>query len=203
MMPDGRLERVAPGAGEDPHSAATMVRFAPRQVTLQPGESQKVRVAVQKPPGLQAGEYRSHIQFEAVPQGSSAPAISRADSLVIRFNVIGAVTIPVIVRQGQLSASATFDRVSFAEGTLNASLRRSGDRSLRGDLTVYLVGQAGKKRLEVGKLREFAVYVPNEFRLVRIPLKLPPSAKGKLQVVFEEIGIGKARAEAEIPLSSG
>ena len=66
MKPDGSLEAVdTPGPGEA--FADDLVRFSPRQVTLEPRVAQTVRMQLRIPAGLTAGEYRSHLLFRAIP----------------------------------------------------------------------------------------------------------------------------------------
>jgi len=52
----------------------SLFRFSPREVTLEPQESQTVRIQVRKPAELPAGEYRLHIVFRAVPTTAPIPA---------------------------------------------------------------------------------------------------------------------------------
>ena len=65
MTVDGDIV-LADNAEPDERFAEAMVRYSPRQVTLQPGQSQTVRVLLRKPAELAAGEYRSHLQFDRV-----------------------------------------------------------------------------------------------------------------------------------------
>lgn len=52
----------------------SLFRFSPREVTLEPQESQTVRIQVRKPAELPAGEYRLHILFRAVPTTAPVPS---------------------------------------------------------------------------------------------------------------------------------
>ena len=53
------MTEAAPGE----HFADGMLSWSPRQITLQPGTAQVVRLMVRKPEGLAEGEYRSHLDF--------------------------------------------------------------------------------------------------------------------------------------------
>ncbi|WP_109117101.1 hypothetical protein [Azospirillum sp. TSO22-1] len=57
------------------------VRFAPRQVTIQPGETQSVRISLRLPANLPTGEYRSHLRVTELPP-EPPPAGFRIDVLV-------------------------------------------------------------------------------------------------------------------------
>lgn len=56
-------------------TALAMVTFAPRRITLLPGQPQSVRIAVRPPEGLADGEYRVHLNFRAIP-----PALAPEDA---------------------------------------------------------------------------------------------------------------------------
>ena len=66
MKEDGSFEDVVePQAGE--RFANDLIRYSPRQVTLDPGVPQTVRVQLRLPAALEEGEYRSHLLFRAIP----------------------------------------------------------------------------------------------------------------------------------------
>jgi hypothetical protein len=200
MDAHGHLERV-PVNETVPTSAKGMIRFSPRQVTISPGGSQRVRVAIVKPAGLPEGEYRSHLLLEAVPSGIQSLSTNDSTALSVRFNVVGAVTLPVIVRHGQLDAAASLGQPELRNGQVLVNLKRTGDRSIRGDVTVQFQAAGSKKRIQVGLVRELPVYSPNTERLVQIAVKWPPGvspAGGNLIVSFTEPGTSKRRAQSVV-----
>jgi len=75
MMPDGRIEAiddVNKNAAEASvaarvKSAKSLVIFTPRRVTLQPNESQTIRLRALRPSNLALGEYRTHLTVTALP----------------------------------------------------------------------------------------------------------------------------------------
>jgi P pilus assembly chaperone PapD len=169
--------------------ANEMLRFSPRQVTLQPGQSQTVRISVRKPAGLAAGEYRSHLQFERLPDAEGQANLEQAmkpDSgqMSVQITALLGASIPVIVRHGDNAASVTLDKLALehpapAAGRTEAppplltfQLNRSGNRSVYGNLTASYT-PAGGQPLEVGKVVGVAVYVPNTLRIAKLPLRLP------------------------------
>lgn len=87
--------------------AEKMIRFSPRQVVLAPGQRQAVRVAIRKPANLEPGEYRSHILFKqlAKPESSLAEPVE-PDTMGIKLYLNLSVSIPIIVRHGDLSSGA-------------------------------------------------------------------------------------------------
>ncbi len=173
MRRDGALESAeAPRTGE--LFAADMIRFAPRRVILEPGGRQTIRVTVDAPAGLAAGEYRSHLRLMSAPtsagQKLATPDAANDDkSLSIELIAVRSLTIPVIVRVGALDASATIDAATLArtpEDMLVVKLARTGTRSTYGDLRLTLNGQ----NQPVYVVRGIAIYTPNSDRDVLLPL---------------------------------
>ena len=176
--------------------AEPMVRFSPRQVTLQPGTSQTVRVMLRKPAELADGEYRSHLQFDklADTQGSTSvetQADAGAGIGVVLTALVGA-SVPVIVRHGATSASVALSQLELL-GTPTAPVlamqfARSGNASVYGDLSVTFTPQGGAAQ-QVGKMAGIAVYAPNPSRQAKLPLQPPPAlalARGTLSVTYRE-----------------
>ncbi|MEW6046952.1 MAG: hypothetical protein AB1609_10780, partial [Bacillota bacterium] len=64
MREDGSFEPIdTPAPGE--RFAHQLVYFAPKMVVLPPGSRQTVRLQLRTPAGLEPGEYRSHLLFQA------------------------------------------------------------------------------------------------------------------------------------------
>ena len=113
MKEDGSFEEITePGAGEN--FADKYIRFFPHSVVLGPGESQVVKIQLNRSNELTAGEYRSHLYFRAIPNemplGQTSPATD--SSISIKLVPVFGISIPVIIRVGEantevnLSASA-------------------------------------------------------------------------------------------------
>lgn len=163
--------------------ADTMLVHTPRQMTLQPGQSQTVRVSVRRPAGLADGEYRSHLQFDRVADATAASDLEsvtqpEAGRVTISLQALVGVSIPVIVRQGQTSATVTLGELAVVPATgeappaLGFVFYRQGNQSAYGDVTVTY-SPAGGQGVKVGEVSGIAVYVPNAMRKAQIPLTLP------------------------------
>jgi hypothetical protein len=162
--------------------ADELLRYSPRQVTLQPGKSQTVRIVARKPAGLAAGEYRSHLQFDRVADAEGAANIENLSkpeegeiSIVLQA-LVGA-SIPLIVRHGDTAVTTTLSDLALEPGKDNTQLlsfniRRDGNRSVYGDLVATFT-PAGGRPLEVAKVTGVAVYVPNEVRKSKLPINAP------------------------------
>jgi P pilus assembly chaperone PapD len=215
MTETGELKEIeTPEAGD--HFADDLIRYSPRQVTLDPNVAQTIRLQVRKPENLADGEYRSHLLFRAVPPESSQPATSvesqeKPTGYSIRLTPIYGVSIPLIVRSGATSAKATLTdlavRAPAAAGepaTLELKIKREGNQSVYGNLRVLFAPASGKEQV-VAAMNGVAVYTPNPERLVRIALQPPPGltlAKGRLRVSFtraEQNGDVLASAETALP----
>ncbi len=193
--------------------ADEMVRSSPRQVTIAPGSSQTVRMLLRKPENLAAGEYRSHLQIDRVPDpvgsGSLEAARDNGNIGVTLTALVGA-SIPVIVRQGDIPCAtvALTQLALLPAGAEPASIAfeidRSGDRSVYGDLTVTFVPKSGAP-IEVAKAGGVAVYEPNALRRARMPLRTPDGtvlSGGTLRDSFRERADtgGKLLAEASLAI---
>lgn len=195
--------------------AGAMLRFSPRQVALAPGKAQIVRIMLRKPADLRPGEYRSHLQFERIP-GSLASAADnqqrRTDGagISIKLTALVGASIPVIVRHGDTDARVSLSDLVLHKpsrdqpGSLALVLKRSGNRSVYGDLVVSVITKEGVER-EIAKAGGVAVYTPNPLRRVMLPFK-PLSGQaltqGTVRVVYRqrpEDG-GKVLAETAIRL---
>lgn len=193
--------------------ADAMLVYTPRQVTLQPGESQTIRVSVRKPTGLTDGEYRSHLQFDRVADATGASDLEntarpQAGQVAIQMAALVGASIPVIVRHGPTNATVTLSGAELipakdeAKPLLAFTFNRMGNQSVYGDILATYTPSSGKA-VEIGKVDGVAVYVPNATRTVRIPLTMPEGMAlkgGTIKLTFSERpdAGGKRLAEASV-----
>jgi P pilus assembly chaperone PapD len=192
--------------------ASDMVQFSPRQVTLQPGTSQTVRVMVRKPAELAAGEYRSHLNFQRMPEAKGATSVEAAGAdqkeIGIVLTALVGASIPVIVRHDATSAAVSLSHLELqasaagAPPLLTLQFDRTGNRSVYGDLAVSFTPRGGAQQV-VARAAGVAVYSPNALR--RAKLALQPAAglalaHGTLHVAYRERpeAGGALLAEAEL-----
>jgi hypothetical protein len=199
MTDDGSLHEITePMPGQK--FASPILRYFPRSIELAPNESQVVRVQVRRMPNQEEGEYRSHLYFRGVPRQEPLGREAEADTtgIGIRLIPIYGISIPVIVRIGNLTASCTISDISFEpnEGqppTLKFVLNRQGTKSVYGDISVDYVDAQGK-RTNVGLVRGLAVYTPNTIRKMSILLTAPEDVqfnRGKLVIRFTDANEAK------------
>lgn len=175
-----------------------LIRYSPRQVTLEPRVAQTVRMQVRLPAELASGEYRSHLLFRAVPPGAAMPSSpGAATELSIELIPIYGVAIPIIVRHGETSAEVVLTELELLESTrpetgsaLRFWIRRTGNQSVHGNLTATFVPDAGRP-VVVGRANGVAVYTPNPARHATMELH-PPSGlltqPGRLHLTYSQQG---------------
>jgi hypothetical protein len=194
----------------------TLFRFSPREVTLEPRESQTVRVQVRKPAELPAGEYRLHMVLRAVPTPApitgpmEAPKASpaKADTpkgVSIRLTPVYGIAIPLIVRHGETSAKVAITEPVFGEArrSLRFHLERSGNQSVYGDLKATLIPTSGSPEV-LAEATGLAVYTPNASRTVTMALPadrpLPVGSQIRITYALPSQEGGTLLAEAFLPL---
>lgn len=193
MTETGAFEQITdPDPGQ--LFADKFLRVFPRSVTLAPNESQVVRMQFRKMPDMQPGEYRSHLYFRAVPNEKPLGDEAGADTAAIGIRLIPifGITIPIIARIGDLTASVeltelALDTKSDTVPNLAITFNRTGDKSVFGDMAVNWVSQDGES-IEVGIVRGIAVYTPNNIRRFSMKLRNLPSVNyntGKLVIKYQ------------------
>ena len=171
MDENGSLDEVTQPTAAD-QTAADMIIYAPRRVTLPPHEPQAIRIAARPPQGLPDGEYRVHLLFRAIPPSTpvAQPASAPANGLSFKLTPVYGVTIPVIVRLGNLSVKAGISNVRAekrdGKPVVALELDRSGDRSTFGEVRVLKAGV--KDPIAVSKA--VAVYTELNEREVVVPV---------------------------------
>jgi hypothetical protein len=173
MREDGSLEEVpVDNATPEERSTLDMLFYSPRRVTLPPNQPQTIRLGVRPPEGLPDGEYRAHLLFRAVPD--AVPVVPSdgqpARGVSISLTPIYGVTIPIIIRQGTLTATAGIANPRIVLGDVNPVLQfdltRQGNRSVYGEILVVRQG-SGEVLMQA---RGVAIYTERTARTVALPL---------------------------------
>ena len=171
MTPDGGLIDVTEPTEQD-KLAQEMIVYAPRRVTLVPRQPQSIRIAARAPQGLADGEYRVHLLFRAIPPPRPVSATPAAPPKGLSFALtpVYGVTIPVIVRFGNLEAKAGIANVRLEKKdgrtAVTLDLSRSGARSTFGEVRVLKPGVKDPVAIQ----KAVAVYTELTTRKVTIPL---------------------------------
>lgn len=212
MTEAGQFEPAdTPGEGE--RFADAMLRYSPRQVTLQPGTAQTVRIMLRKPAGLPDGEYRSHLLFDKLPDAEGSTSIesrgAQNGQIGVMMSALVGASMPVIVRHGNIDATVGLAGLALQRDAANnpqllMRFEREGASSVYGDVSVTFTPRGGKPAL-LAQVGGIAVYAPNRVRQAALPLQLPKGvtlAGGTLEVAYRnrpEAG-GKLLAQASLAL---
>jgi hypothetical protein len=124
-----------------------MIIAQPRKIVLAPHQPQSIRIVARVPEGLPDGEYRVHMLFRAIPPAVPVVAAAAAEPVKgVHFQLtpIYGVTIPVVVRLGNLQATAGIANVTLqkkdGKPAIALDLSRSGSRSTYGEVRVLKAG---------------------------------------------------------------
>ena len=134
MTENGELVSISEPTAAD-KAAEDMIVYTPRKVTLAPHEPQAIRIAARPPQGLADGEYRVHMLFRAIPPATPVTQASAEPPKGVQFKLtpVYGVTIPVIVRLGNLQATAGIADVHLEKKNgappIELDLARDGSRS--------------------------------------------------------------------------
>ncbi|MBE0661524.1 MAG: molecular chaperone [Bacteroidales bacterium] len=200
MTEEGGFEQIeSPEPGQ--FFADAYLRFFPRSVTLAPNESQVVRMQLRRLPDMVNGEYRSHMYFRAVPDEKplgEEDMLADTSAIGIRLTPIFGITIPVIIRIGELNAGVRLSNLTLKlnEDTppdFSLTMNREGNQSVYGDLTINYVPSVGEP-IEVGIVRGIAIYTPNSKRNFSMQLSQPDGvdySSGKLVVRYSSASEAK------------
>ena len=174
MTPEGGLVRYE--GDTPPWSVQSYVRYSPRRVTLEPLQSQVVRIAVRRGVDVPEGEYYSH--FRVLTLNSEDPlaaerteeATEQSASAVV-ISARSAVAIPVIWRNSREPASASIEAVHVDNDSnkVNVDVRRLGQLSVRGYLHVFDTGADGA-RMELAEPVPLVIYPNLDTRTMSITL---------------------------------
>jgi P pilus assembly chaperone PapD len=157
--------------------AEDMIVYAPRKVVLAPHEPQAIRIVARAPQGLPDGEYRVHLLFRAIPPPNPIVQPSGEPPKGVQFKLtpVYGVTIPVIVRLGNLQATAGIANVHIETKSgapaIGLDLVRQGSRSTYGEVRVLKAGVKDPIAIqkgvaiytEIGK-RHVSVVIPENER---------------------------------------
>jgi hypothetical protein len=209
---EGGYKRVESFA-KDEMFAEPYLRFYPRTVSLEPGESQTIKLQCRRTPEMKDGEYRSHMYFRSEesyePLGKSKP--DTVKTISVKLTPIFGISIPVIIRSGEVNVSATLSDIELQTNQgpapiLKLTINRIGNMSVIGDLSVEYITEKGDAT-EIGKLKNVAVYPDINKRFVTINLVQTTGLNfknGKLRITYNSLFEAKKRevfAKTEIDLN--
>lgn len=188
MDADGGMRELPPERVPGKLATEDLVRFAPRQVHLEPQESQAVRLQVRKPADLPDGEYKIFMVFREEPDTPEPPPVNPADppkNISIQLTTLFGVAIPVLIRQGETAARAGLSGLALAPdgNQLTARLERTGNQSVHGDLRATFLPRSGPARV-LAEINGLTVFTPNPCRNVSLALDGGAPRGGRIRLTF-------------------
>lgn len=203
---DDRGTYQAVEKGENWPSAAEMVRFSPRQVTVGPGENQTVRLSFRPPANLEAGEYRSHLRLQVVAEESEPSSIIEMDDpsregVGFKLFMQMSFSIPVVVRHqvGPPEVVISDIKVVSGEGenrsmSLSVELTRAGEASSYGEIIVEMQKDRSSPVELIGRKEGVYIFHETGRKTVRVALKdirIPPQSY--IRIAYQGIEEYKGR----------
>lgn len=215
MKEDGSLVIIEkPDSGQmfaDPY-----LRIFPRRVTLAPREPQVISLQYRRNADMAEGEYRSHLYFRSeknnTPLGIEN-TVNDSSKLKIKLIPVFGLSIPVILRTGQVNASSSltdlkFENLPDLNQALNLTITRTGNSSIYGDIVVRFFPTIGNP-VEVGRINNVGVYTNINKRHITVKFKSNINldhTTGKLKVQYlskqEKNTVTIAEEELEVVLTA-
>lgn len=179
-----------------------IVRFSPRQFSIEPGGRQKVRLSLRKPADLPEGEYRFHAKAIRLTQDDERKNTDGTVQVIMNMGI----TIPVIVRHGQAASEAKISNPQLVpapqtkntQPELQLDILREGNASAIGKIEVFWHAQ-GKSNKKIGLVSNANVFTEINKRHFKIPLGEMPTGNGNLLIRYsDEVNKGKIIDEVTI-----
>jgi len=192
VLENGNYHTLTPEEISSFPTASNMIRFSPKQVSLAPGERQTIRLAVRRPKGLAAGEYRSHLLLTALPPKTK----TKANGMEIKLNVLLSYSLPVVVRQGAMDAQVNFTSLAVNDLAaarepqrveILAKLSRTGKNSVTGNMLAYWQPVDGGAEVIVSRVHDYTIYPDQKQYDIKLNWEEYTPTAGKLRLAFEGV----------------
>ncbi len=188
------------GEDESWPSAADMIRFSPRQITVGPGENQTVRLSLRPPADLEPGEYRSHLRLQVVAEESEPASVMEMgdpnrEGIGFRLFMQMSFSIPVVVRHQVGPPSVAISDIKVVPGqgddrkmSLNVELTRTGEASSYGQVIVEMQQNSNSPVETIGLKKGVYVFHETGQKIINVHLRdqrIPPQSY--IRVAYEGI----------------
>jgi fimbrial chaperone protein len=202
----GGYEPIAP---DDLNSgvlkASDYIRFSPRQVKLQPGESQKIKFVVRRKSNMQVGEYRSHVKFQALPRPNQE-AQNAVGEVAIKLQVLTSFVVPIILREGAGAVAFGIDNAVVIKSTgavsqfanILVDWSRQGTFGAVGQLAATFKPRGASEFKTVGFLNNVNFFAERDsLKTSLIWSEAPKVKEGTLKVTFTDQFSNKGKVLAQ------
>ncbi|MDK1287435.1 molecular chaperone [Pseudoalteromonas umbrosa] len=170
-----------------PWKLSHLMRVTPRQVHLEAGERQVVKLALRRKQGMDDGEYRSHLLFQALPTEKQ----SQSEAIGVSLNMILSYSIPVIYRKNVSPPEVKITAVELSKNlsgkpVITVDMFRKGAASAFGKLRADWKPEGAKQWLNVATANNYAIYP--EVSQAQVELNILSekviTGKGQLRVTY-------------------
>lgn len=170
--------------------ASPYIRHTPRQVTLEPGERQVIKLLARRANDMQNGEYRSHLTFTALPDTRQEET---SQGLSMQLNLLMSYSIPILLRKGELNAVAEIADIQLKTNPnkpmtdIFVTLSKRGTTSLTGSLKAYYTAQGQNNEIHIGTLNGFNFFSESQMltkQIIWVDQPIDLSA-GVLRIAYE------------------
>ena len=174
-----------------------MIRYAPRRFTVPAKSSQQVRLMLRMPANLPDGEYRSHFWIRPEPNTERIRAKANeynektGRKKGVSIEMLTGVTMPVIVRKGNLGAKVTLSNLTGSKSpgfvSVSYALNRVGEKSTYGNLD-YVCNRGSESEYLLRSTKGIAIYAETNQRVFNKKIEKQPNAPecSTLTVMYSE-----------------
>lgn len=181
-----------------PYSAKKLIRFYPREVVIQPGQRQAVRVMAKIPSDLPDGQYHVHIKFFEDGKADEGGDQKEPNKTSIKVGMAYSAVMPITVSKGTIDTQVNWvdPKISYDDNNkiyrIDMELTRSGNGQGVAFSDVFYVAPDGTET-QVGNRRTHYIYREIDKRNANIQFNLPEGAsnagKIKLRLLTSAKGI--------------
>ncbi|RZM80107.1 fimbrial biogenesis chaperone [Pseudoalteromonas rubra] len=188
-LPQGGYQDIA--SEDNPMRLSELLRMTPKQVRLAPGERQVVKLALRRKRDMAEGEYRSHLFFQALPNGQEQAQPGGG----IRLNMIMSYSIPVIYRQSTSLPQVEIEQAQILRSDTGLydkvaiTLKRNGNASSFGNLRVLWRQNQQAQWQQIALTNSYSIYPEVSRAQLQLTILKPQLLKnprsGQLKVVYD------------------
>lgn len=188
-------------------SASSFIRFSPRQVTLNPGERQVIKLMKRKTGDMPDGEYRSHLKFVILPTQSDLENQDEAEGVSMKLHLFLSYSIPIILKKGEARVNPVIDNLSVGKGSnnkleLKVAMSKTTDYGAVGNVEAYFKDTANNLT-KLALLNSVNFFHEQNTRTVKLmPINDLPQGAGSILIRYTGVQefSGKTLAEREFPI---
>jgi len=164
--------------------------FSPKRITLMPGTTQKVRLALRlkgEPPA--PGDYRGHLEFK---EASPPPVNTTTGKPQVGINIRVGFAVPVVYRVGESNATAQIGQVSTQINPKNGKIeavvpiiKSQSPYGIMGELEVFYKPNGGEET-NIGGIVNANIFPEITRRTFRPGLRISDLKAGTLRIVYKD-----------------